>query len=199
MSKFRTETELFVPRNLQERSMWTFRNHSKELAHSVVQLESVISERTAQLQKLSQRLLKVQDEERRKLARDLHDSTGQTLAALKLTVSSLQEKCQQDHPSSHFLRCRRIGRSGDSVFVPCHTCCIHPCWMKWVSPVPRSGTLTASSSGAVFVCATGPCNKRRATADGSRECAFPCAAREFDQRASPLRSFPGGGSLSEPA
>jgi two-component system, NarL family, sensor kinase len=76
--------------------MWTFTNHSKELAHSVVHLESVISERTAQLQKLSQRLLKVQDEERRKLARDLHDSTGQTLAAPKLSVSFLQEECKQD-------------------------------------------------------------------------------------------------------
>ena len=74
--------------------MWRLTNDSKELTHSVVHLESVISERTAQLQRLSQRLLKVQDEERRKLARDLHDSTGQTLAALKLSVSLLQEKCK---------------------------------------------------------------------------------------------------------
>ena len=48
------------------------------------------------MEKLSQRLLKVQDEERRKLARDLHDSTGQTLAALKLSVSFLQERCGRD-------------------------------------------------------------------------------------------------------
>ena len=54
--------------------MWTFTPHSRRLALSLAQLESVISERTAELQKLSQRLLKVQDEERRKLARDLHDS-----------------------------------------------------------------------------------------------------------------------------
>ena len=72
--------------------MWTFTNHSRRLALSLVQLESVISERTAELQNLSQRLLKVQDEERRKLARDLHDSTGQTLAALKISVTCLQEK-----------------------------------------------------------------------------------------------------------
>jgi signal transduction histidine kinase len=48
------------------------------------------------LQSLSQRLLKVQDEERRKLARDLHDTTGQTLAALKISVSFLQECCKED-------------------------------------------------------------------------------------------------------
>jgi signal transduction histidine kinase len=53
-------------------------------------------ERTAELQILTQRLLKVQDEERRKLARDLHDSTGQTLAALKISVSFLLENCEQD-------------------------------------------------------------------------------------------------------
>src|SRR6202021_3111491 len=74
--------------------MWN--SKFKEMALSHAQLESVILERTAELQSLSQRLLKVQDDERRKLARDLHDSTGQTLAALKISVSFLQEKCQED-------------------------------------------------------------------------------------------------------
>lgn len=76
--------------------MWILSKQSRQLALSHAQLESVILERTAELQNLSQRLLKVQDEERRKLARDLHDSTGQTLAALKISVSFLQEKCKQD-------------------------------------------------------------------------------------------------------
>src|SRR6202046_1937626 len=65
------------------------------LSHPHSELETLILERTAELQKLSQRLLKVQDEERRKLARDLHDSTGQTLAALKISVSFLQENCKE--------------------------------------------------------------------------------------------------------
>ena len=75
--------------------MWISK-HSRQLALSHAQLETVILERTAELQILSQRLLKVQDEERRKLARDLHDSTGQTLAALKITISFLQENCKHD-------------------------------------------------------------------------------------------------------
>lgn len=66
------------------------------LAHSHCELETVVLERTAELQRLSQRLLKVQDEERRKLARDLHDSTGQTLAALKISASFLQDHCKED-------------------------------------------------------------------------------------------------------
>jgi signal transduction histidine kinase len=71
-------------------------NDSKQKALSHAQLESVIMERTAELHILTQRLLKVQDEERRKLARDLHDSTGQTLAALKISISLLLETCTQD-------------------------------------------------------------------------------------------------------
>jgi len=43
------------------------------------------------LHDLTNRLLRLQDEERRRIARDLHDSTGQNLAALKLNLSRLQD------------------------------------------------------------------------------------------------------------
>lgn len=65
------------------------------LSHAYSELETLTAERTAELQQLTQRLFRVQDEERRKLARDLHDSTGQTLAALKMSASLLQEKCKE--------------------------------------------------------------------------------------------------------
>jgi two-component system NarL family sensor kinase len=74
--------------------MWISKHLKLSQSHS--ELEALILERTAELQRLSQRLLKVQDEERRKLARDLHDSTGQTLAALKINVSLLQEDCKAE-------------------------------------------------------------------------------------------------------
>lgn len=60
------------------------------LSHAYSELEMLTEERTTQLQELTHRLLRVRDEERRKLARDLHDTTGQTLAALKMAVSRLQ-------------------------------------------------------------------------------------------------------------
>ena len=76
--------------------MWTLSKHARQLALAHAELESLILERTAELQKLSQRLLRVQDEERRKVARDLHDTTGQTLAALRISVSYLQENCKEN-------------------------------------------------------------------------------------------------------
>src|SRR4029077_9335487 len=76
--------------------MWTLSKHARQLALAHAELESLILERTAELQNLSQRLLQVQDEERRKVARDLHDTTGQTLAALRISVSFLQESCKEN-------------------------------------------------------------------------------------------------------
>jgi PAS domain S-box-containing protein len=43
-----------------------------------------------ELRRLSGQLLRLQDEERRKIARDLHDSTGQDLVALATTLGQLQ-------------------------------------------------------------------------------------------------------------
>ena len=45
---------------------------------------------------LSARLLSMQDEERRRFARDLHDSVGQQLAAMKMGIAMLQEKLPDD-------------------------------------------------------------------------------------------------------
>jgi hypothetical protein len=52
---------------------------------------------------LSQRLLKTQDEERRRVARDLHDCTGQTLTALKMSVADLEKRLQEGHCTSGVL------------------------------------------------------------------------------------------------
>ena len=52
-------------------------------------LESLVEQRTAALRRLSARLLRVQDEERRRIARELHDSLGQYLTAAKINLDLL--------------------------------------------------------------------------------------------------------------
>jgi len=71
----------------------------RSLSEARDQLEKRVEMRTAQLatanenlRDLSARLLKVQDEERRRLARELHDSVGQILAALSMNISAVQSQ-----------------------------------------------------------------------------------------------------------
>ena len=52
-------------------------------------LESEVERRTGELQRLSAKLMRSQDEERRRIARDLHDSLGQYLTSIKLNLESL--------------------------------------------------------------------------------------------------------------
>ena len=54
-------------------------------------LESLVERRTASVRKLSLRLLTVQDEEHRSIARELHDSVGQHLAGIKMDVDLLRQ------------------------------------------------------------------------------------------------------------
>jgi len=70
---------------------------------STEQPEALVQQRTAALRSLSARLLRVQEEERRHLARELHDTTGQTLTALKIELANLEEHARDGKPASESL------------------------------------------------------------------------------------------------
>ncbi len=53
-------------------------------------LESEVQRRTAALQRLSAKLMRSQDDEHRRIARNLHDSLGQYLTSIKLNLESLR-------------------------------------------------------------------------------------------------------------
>ncbi len=79
-------------RRRQNASLWKAQN----------ELEIRIEERTADLdavnrnlRELSARLMQLQDEERRRIARELHDSVGQTLAALSMNLSTVRTGVEQ--------------------------------------------------------------------------------------------------------
>ena len=58
----------------------------QSIRDSAAELEKMVDERTAELRRLSVRLLSMQDEERRRIARDLHDGLGQELAVAKMVL-----------------------------------------------------------------------------------------------------------------
>src|SRR5580692_4464770 len=72
------------------------RRNQDALRLALGDLEERAAQRTVELKEASQslgeltaRLLKLQDEERRRIARELHDSVGQTLAALSMNLSTI--------------------------------------------------------------------------------------------------------------
>jgi signal transduction histidine kinase len=100
----RAELVATVAALLRLKSTETLARQQAELAESARQqlatlnqtLESRVNERTAQLsaaneslRELSARLLRMQDEERRRIARELHDSVGQLLAAIKMNNAAV--------------------------------------------------------------------------------------------------------------
>ncbi len=58
-------------------------------------LESQVEQRTAALRQLSTRVLTLRDAERRRIARELHDSLGQYLVGLKLNLDMLRRAPEQ--------------------------------------------------------------------------------------------------------
>jgi PAS domain S-box-containing protein len=66
------------------------RTHALAASFASLEAEIVLRKTTEKaLRELSARTLRLQDEERRRFARDLHDSTGQTLVAVKMALASV--------------------------------------------------------------------------------------------------------------
>lgn len=78
------------------------RRLSESLKRGQAELELRVKERTAQLdlansnlRDLSARLLQLQDDERRRIARELHDSVGQLLVGLSLNMSTVRAEIER--------------------------------------------------------------------------------------------------------
>lgn len=70
------------------------KDRTQALSDALARLESEITvreETEARLRQLSLRLMTLQDQERRRIARELHDTAGQTLAAMKMSIALLRQ------------------------------------------------------------------------------------------------------------
>ena len=92
-SKIRSELEIRERIHTEER----LRARERELEALQSALADRVEERTTELnaaimglRQLSARLLQAQDDERRRLARELHDSVGQLLAAISMNIQTVQ-------------------------------------------------------------------------------------------------------------
>jgi signal transduction histidine kinase len=88
---------------LARRRQYEVRDHlrEREAAEAALRrahdaLETKVEQRTAALRRLSVKLLTVQDEERRRIARELHDSLGQNLTAAKISLDMLAQEYPGD-------------------------------------------------------------------------------------------------------
>ena len=75
----------------QKRAEQALRESEANLRRANDRLESLVEQRTAALRHLSSRILTLQDDERRRIARELHDSLGQYLVGLKLNLDVLRQ------------------------------------------------------------------------------------------------------------
>ena len=84
------ETELRTAHDALEKRV---QERTKKLVEALSALEAEVSIRKdaeEKMRALSVRLMEFQDEERRRFSRDLHDTVGQTLSVIKLTLGSLR-------------------------------------------------------------------------------------------------------------
>ncbi len=87
---------------------YEIREHLNELRRSHAaqreindHLESLVEQRTVALRRLSAQLMRAQDDERRRMARELHDGLGQYLAAAQINLTLYSDSNGND--SSNFL------------------------------------------------------------------------------------------------
>jgi len=64
----------------------------QSIRESTIELERMVEQRTAALRRLSNRMMTMQDEERRRIAREIHDGLGQELAAAKMIMDGILSK-----------------------------------------------------------------------------------------------------------
>jgi PAS domain S-box-containing protein len=67
----------------------------QSIRNSAIELEKIVDKRTNELRRLTGRLMTMQDEERRRIARELHDGLGQELVAAKMLLDRMQQQLPQ--------------------------------------------------------------------------------------------------------
>jgi PAS domain S-box-containing protein len=71
----------------------------KSIRDNTTELEKIVDRRTDELRRLSVRLMSAQDQERRRIARELHDGLGQELTVAKMVLDKMVMKKSASEPA----------------------------------------------------------------------------------------------------
>jgi PAS domain S-box-containing protein len=109
-----------VMRDVTERMLAqeSLRQANEELASEVAErkaAEEKLASSEASLRELSLHLLRTQDEERRRIGRELHDSLGQYLAVLKLNLHGLERVLGTNHDGASDPVAQCLGLAEDCI------------------------------------------------------------------------------------
>lgn len=97
----------------------------RSIRDNAIELERIVDDRTAALRRLSGRLITMQDDERRRIARELHDGLGQELAAAKMMIDGvLRKNSVQRHKQAAVEASETIDRAIQQVRSLSHL--LHP-------------------------------------------------------------------------
>jgi PAS domain S-box-containing protein len=97
----------------------------QSIRDSATRLEKMVDSRTAELRRLSVSLMTMQDQEHRRIARELHDGLGQELAVAKMVLDNTQqEKSLQSSSEACVDASRIIDRAIQQVRTMSHL--LHP-------------------------------------------------------------------------
>jgi PAS domain S-box-containing protein len=90
----------------------------QSMRNSAIELEKLVDSRTMELRRLSFRLMTMQDQERRRIARDLHDGLGQELAVAKMVLDNFLQQ-ESSAPEQH--ACAQASRIMDRAIAQVRT------------------------------------------------------------------------------
>lgn len=101
----RDRENLFSSLEISERDKMKYRERADNLEAAVLNRTRELEERNQEvvyqtnlLRSLTHRLLSVQDAEQRRIARELHDSAGQIIAALAMNLDRMRRELEQHDP-----------------------------------------------------------------------------------------------------
>ena len=118
----------------------------QSIRDNAIELERMVDIRTAELRRLSSRLMTMQDEERRRIAREIHDGLGQELAAAKMILDGILSKDSSPSVQRPLPMPASWWIAPSNKSAPFRTFCTHHSWTKLVWSPRFAGTWKAFRS-----------------------------------------------------